>query len=245
MARNLKDARLKINRANEHLRNIKLRIARLENSYSAVIEFHPKFGYKTIKYDLADDSAIEDVSLLIGDTLHNLKCALDYAWIKVLENNAPDAITDKTQFPIHPTLQALENSFTNAKKKLPTILTQLLLTKIKPYLGGNDALCDVKRLNIMDKHRLLLPVITYTGIAGLEMEDESGESMKGFGTSTMQQPPWYIRISDGWNVKDKGKPSIDILFDEGAPTNFHNVTAALEYYSLMILQVVETLEAFA
>lgn len=71
--------------------------------------------------------------------------------------------------------------------------------------------------------RFALPVITYKGIDGLEMEDNRGEPVPGWGGPTMTSPPWYIRILEGWHVKNKGKPSIDILFDEGAPTHLRNV----------------------
>ncbi len=102
----------------------------MENSYSAVIKMHPKFGYKVIEYSVSDDDAIQEFSLIIGDALHNLKCALDYAWIKCLERHAPHAISDKTQFPTHATEKALEVALTDAKKNLPTNLINLMMAKI-------------------------------------------------------------------------------------------------------------------
>lgn len=230
------DARLKIDWADKHIRDIQKRIDRLEDSYSAVIEVNPKFGYNQIEYDLADKGAAEDISLLVGDALHNLKCALDYGWITTLERHAPNAIGTKTQFPVHPSRDSLEKSLTDPQKGFGPDLVNLMLTKIKPYSGGNDALWDVKTLNILDKHRLLLPVITYTGIdAALRWRMIEG-NLYGWGGPTMTSPPWYIRVPDGWHVKNKGKPSIDILFDEGAPTHLHNVASALEYYSVMVLR---------
>lgn len=226
------DARLKIDWADKHIRDIEKRIDRLEDSYSAVIEVNAKFGYKQIEYDLADKGAAEDISLLVGDALHNLKCALDYGWITTLERHAPNAIGNKTQFPVHPSRDSLEKALTDPKKGFGANLVNLMLTKIKPYPGGNDALWDVKTLNILDKHRLLLPVITYTGITGLEVEDDSGKPIKGWSSATMIPPPWYVRVPDDGHVKNKGKPSIDILFDQGAPTHYHNVASAMEYYSI-------------
>src|SRR5690348_5151870 len=95
------DAVLKIERANKHIGDINRRICQLENSYSAVIKRHPKFGYTCIEYKLSDTKAIKDISVLIGDALHNLKCALDYGWLIALERHAPTAIGPKTQFPTH------------------------------------------------------------------------------------------------------------------------------------------------
>jgi hypothetical protein len=101
------DARLKIDRANKHIRDIERRIRSLEDSYSATIQINPKFGYQEIKYDLSDKTAIEDISLLIGDALHNMKCALDYGWLIILERYAAAAIGNKTQFPAYASFDAL------------------------------------------------------------------------------------------------------------------------------------------
>jgi hypothetical protein len=239
------DARLKIDRANKHIRDIERRIRRLEESYSATIQINPKFGYQEIKYDLSDKTAIEDISLFIGDALHNMKCALDYGWLIVLERHAPAAINRKTQFPAYESFDALEQAMKRTKIDiLSPALFNFMLTKIKPYSGANDVIWDVKQLNILDKHRLLLPLIHYTGIAGLEMEDESGELRKGSGTATMQPPPWYIRVADGWHVKKKGKPAIDVLFADGIPSHHLNASSFLDLYSMMILQTLEILEGF-
>jgi hypothetical protein len=239
------DATLKIERAKKHIRDIEKRISGLEDSYSAVIDIHPKFGYKCIKYDFADKVAVKDISLLIGDALHNLKCALDYGWIIVLERHAPSAIGTKTQFPAHPSRDALQDALTRTKiDVLCASLFALMLTQIKPYPGGNNAIWAVKELNILDKHRLLLPLITYAGIDGLEMEDERGELRKGSGSQTLDLPPWYVRIPEGWHVKNKGKPSVAILFDEGTSAHHLNAASFLEMYSIIVLQVVKTLEGF-
>lgn len=240
------DARAKVSWANEHIRDIQKRIRGLEDSYSAIVDIHPQFGYQVVKYDLADKAAVQDISLHMGDAFHNLKCALDYAWIIILKRYVPSAISDKTQFPIHPSADSLKHAL--EERKIDTLcleLFNLMLTKIKPYAGGNDALCFVKKLNILDKHRLLLPLISYSGIAGLEMEKEGGdETLGGSGGPIMDPPPWYVRVPDGWRVKNKGKPSIAILFDKGTPAHFLDAPAYLEWCSAIVLQTVNTLAGF-
>jgi len=236
--------RAKIDWAKQHVRDIKLRVGRLEESYSANIQIDPNFGYKQIKYDVADDLAGQDCSLMIGDALHSLKGALDYAWVATLQRHAPHAISDKTQFPIHRTVDSLEAALKDAKKQLPENLVSLMLDKIKPYEGGHTTLWAIKELNILDKHRLLLTVFGYTSIVGLEMENELGEPEPGFVQATTLPPPWFINIPNGWNVKNKGKPTITVLFKEGHSAEDMEVTSFLELGHLMVLQVVQTLEAF-
>jgi hypothetical protein len=239
------DARLKIERATKHIGDIKGRIGRLEESYTSTIEIDSKPGYQRIKYDLADKTAVKDIAVLIGDALHNLKCALDYSWIGILERHAPVAISGKTQFPIHPSADSLKIALESSKIHLAHLpLFNLMLTSIKPYDGGDNALCAVKKLNILDKHRLLLPLIGYTAIDGLQVENETGEPIIGFAGTTQEPPPWYVQFPNNWNIKNNGKPSIDILFDEGTPTHHLNATAHLEHYSIIILRIVEMLERF-
>lgn len=237
-------ARAKVKRANHHLIDLKERISRLENSCSALIKRYPELGYEEVVYDVTDLSATEDISLIVGDALHNLKSSLDYAWIATLKRHAPHAISDKTQFPAHGSRDALERALTDPKKGFGSNLIDFILTKVKPYPGGNDALYDIKTLNILDKHRLLLPVMKYTGFPGLEVEDERGQITPSWTMATTLAPPWHIQMPSGWHVKKKGKPSIGILFDEGTPLYFMNVDSMLEMFSVIAAQVIETLEAF-
>jgi len=236
--------RAKIERAEQHLRDIKARVGTLEESYSATIQVNPNFGYKEIKYDLADDRAGQDFSLIIGDALHNLKGALDYAWIATLQRHAPHAIGDKTQFPIHRKSDSLESALKDAKKGLPKDLVSLMLNDIKPHEAGHPTLWAIKELNILDKHRLLLTVFGYTSIVGLEMENEAGEPEPGYVQATILPPPWFISIPNGWHVKNNGKPAIAVLFNEGHSAQGMEVTSFLELSHMLVLQVVKTLEAF-
>src|SRR5207248_1202546 len=86
----------------------------------------------------------------------------------------------------------------------------LITRDIKPYDGGNEAIWPIHRLDIADKHRLLIPVVDYASIVGLEIEDEQGKPIYGFVPGTWQESPWYIHIPNGLHVKNKGKPTRDI-----------------------------------
>jgi hypothetical protein len=39
---------------------------------------------------------------------HNLKCSLDYTWIKTLEKFAPAAVSGKSKFPVFRTIDKLQ-----------------------------------------------------------------------------------------------------------------------------------------
>jgi hypothetical protein len=240
------DACLKIQRANKHICDVRRRVLDLENSYTAVIEVNASDGSVIIKYDLLDKDAIRDIAILIGDTLHNLKSALDYGWMDVLNRHAPEAKGSKTQFPIRFSKKNLDTSLKG--NKIDTLcprLFDLVITEIRSYDGGNEALWTVKELNNSDKHRLLLPLIGHVSIVGLEMENDGGEPIKGPGRATWKSPPWYVSVRDGWRVKEKGRPSFRVLFGDGQPSQHRDVLLQLQICSNEVLKVVNSLNAFS
>jgi hypothetical protein len=180
---------------------------------------------------------------MTGDAVHNLKCALDHAWHRTIGSLAPSAVTKFAKFPVYPSRNALEDALKGRKIDVASPkLFELVMTKIEPYKGGHEAIWPVHRLDILDKHRVLLPVIGYASINDIETENERGERDRGSTWGTWQLPPWYIDIPRGWHVTNTGKPSLSVLFGEGTPTRHLDVTGMLTYFSATILKVVELLE---
>src|SRR4051812_1772133 len=105
-----KEARLKIKRANTHIADVKERISSLPDSYVASIEKHPTGGYEVIKHDLSDPECLTDIAIMVGDAVHNLKCALDYAWHQTMIRFAPAAISRFSKFPVYETVDKLETA---------------------------------------------------------------------------------------------------------------------------------------
>jgi hypothetical protein len=106
------------------------------------------------------------LSVVVGDVIHNLRSALDHlAWqLVLLDGGQP---TDSTQFPIYA-------SATNAKGNPRNVTIQPgihdqhiidALIKVQPFTEakyGHDPASDplwiIHRLNIIDKHRLLVTI---------------------------------------------------------------------------------------
>ncbi len=70
------------------------------------------------------------------------------------------------------------------------------------------------KLDIRDKHRLLIPVINYFSIGDIYVEDQYGETHKGdtWGTS---QLPFYVNFERGLHIKDPGRASFAVMFQMG------------------------------
>lgn len=200
----LSNARLKLDRAKKHIADVQAIIAGLPDRYTATTEINPKAGNPVIKHDLRDRREIaSELALIIGDAIHNLKCALDYAWGRSLGKIAPYALTGFTKFPVYPSSNQLEATL--RKREIDTfapVLFDLVISKLKPYEGGNDSIWAIHRLDILDKHRLLIPVVEFVGIEDIEVENERGERVRGFSWATLQKPPYYVPIEAGWHIND-------------------------------------------
>src|ERR1700693_1162143 len=104
----LNDSRLKIERANHHIEDIQRCITSLEKSDVSTIETNPYMGNEVIKHDVTDVAAARKIALRIGDAVHNLKCALDYAWFEIISVHVPTAVSGFAKFPIYPSGNELE-----------------------------------------------------------------------------------------------------------------------------------------
>jgi len=80
-----KGARLKLRRADKHIEDLEHAIERLRTSLTVTADIEQDSGCEFIKCDFAnieDKDTFDDLALMIGDAVHNLKCALDHAWFR-------------------------------------------------------------------------------------------------------------------------------------------------------------------
>jgi hypothetical protein len=240
-------SRLKIERANKHITDLDQRIGSLPDSDVATVEINPEGGNEVIKHDFGDDTVIADIALMAGDAVHNLKCALDYSWLETVKRVVPSAISKFAKFPIYPTRNELEAALRGKEIHVASPnLFALMLDNIQPYDGGNFAVWTLHRLDIRDKHRLLIPVISYSSISGIATENKrTGETTReGFTMLTDQKPPLYVPMPPDVHVTDKGKIAISVMFEYGMPGREGRIVDSFSLYSHFILQIVQTLETF-
>ena len=197
-----------------------------------------------LKHDLLDrDKIIDDIALILGDAIHNLHCALDHAWRAVLTKLCPASINNQTKFPIFPVRDKVEAALRGVKiDSAAPELFDLVLNHIKPHEGGNDSIWFIHILDIDDKHRLLLPIIEFVSVGGIEVENEAGKVVKAGTWGTAQKPPYYVPIEFGWHLKKKGQVAFSVLFDEGARFQFADIRDMLWTFSVHIHQTVDSLE---
>ena len=244
------DARAKTERAKHHIGDIEARILALHETDTSWTEIHPQFGTERLVHEFADTKAFFDLSLMIGDVLHNLNCALDYTWFKTAERLVPAILSNHTKFPVREKSEELEGWLKTPGKKHPSIhelcsaLSEFLLDEIRPYRGGDHAIWPVHVLDNIDKHRLLIPILSSGDINGIEVVDENGESWQGNAIGTIQEPPYVVDLAIGLHFKEKGKLAAWILVNDRKLAHPLRIPHTLIHYSDLIIQVVEAFEAF-
>lgn len=242
------DARLKIERANKHIADIEARIGLLKESEVSTIEIDPNTRCESLKYDFADTKAFSDIALILGDVIHNLKCALDYTWLRTIEIVVPVAVGKFAKFPVYETLDELKTALKGRKIDiLASTLFDFMVNEVQPCMGGNPAIWPIHKLDIRDKHRLLIPILSSGTVVNVKVQDEAGEIWSGRGSSqAFQRPPYVITFEAGYRVNDKGKFSADIIVEDvDIPDSVLLVPSTLKRYSGLVSRIVECFEIFA
>lgn len=97
----------------------------------------------------------DDVPLILGDAIHNLRAALDIAACDAVRTNGKS--TDKVKFPFAATAEQLEELLSKEIKKAGPDVVEVIRS-YKPFIGGHRDLRGLHDLDIADKHQLILPV---------------------------------------------------------------------------------------
>src|SRR5579871_98760 len=188
------DARLKIERAKHHINDLDRRMRKFadaDDAYSIYVEHDAKAGCDVIKV-IAMKAVPEEFALIIGDALHNLRTALDFAMNDIVSKG-----TKYTKFPVYETRNTLEGAVNGGlKHNAPEHIIKFIVDTVQPYKGGDgDAIWSLHGLDIEDKHRLLIPRVHVTAVAGIRAQSDTGEKFElapwGYGQSAHLLLPLY------------------------------------------------------
>jgi len=241
----LRNSRLKIDRANKHIADIRARLVNLQDSETSIVEIDPATGGERLRHDFSDSKALTDIALMVGDAVHNLKCALDYTWFQTIERLAPAAVGKFSKFPVYQYANQLKEAMEGRKIHISApALLDLVLGKINPCEGGNPAIWPIHKLDIRDKHRLLIPVFTNLSIMGIEVEDKNGRRVVGNTWATTQSAPFCVDYEPGIHVKNKGQLAYEVIFEDVESGYFMHVPETIMHYSGLALKIVEVFERF-
>jgi len=179
-----------------------------------------------IIYHLASREIVpNDIVLLAGDVLQNLRSALDYAVCSLTVANGK-SVSSQTGFPIFDHAPASPDDQSLLTRKIGGAGKEAIdyILQTKPYEGGNQALWRLHALNIRDKHRLLLTAGVALGDFNVGQHLRATRLARGFVSDywiTVGQP-WILRnvgetfLIDTSHVKenDNVQFKFDVAFDE-------------------------------
>lgn len=237
-------ARLKLKRADEHIAEVERRIDLVvsPDSQTSWRECDSRSRVQQINYRLNRIGDLPDIALVVGDAFHNLKTVFDYVWLETVTKLVPTAVSKYAKFPVYPSIVDLESALkTRHLDSLAPRLFNFILRDIKPYDGGDYAIWPIHKLDIMDKHRLLIPTTNYGNIEGLKVKDQHGKVhiMGSWGDELKGE--FKIAIAPNLEIENNGRAVFEIIFKEG-PAETMEVNETLRIYSGMVFHIVKLFE---
>ncbi len=211
-------AYLKVKRAEKH--HVELaQLFKRNKPFGYYLETNCKTGERAT-FAKRNEEVANEAAVVIGDVLHNLRAAIDHAYWSCTEKHAKsDEERKKIQFPITSTETALKYLVLPG---LPSRVSEKFshaLESLKPYRdGGNLLLCAIHDLDVMDKHKLLVPTGNFTKISSsmiqrLVPDFPSGLTNCGFGNN-YRDVGWRVNPMT-WAQRRKSKiPPSNIIEQE-------------------------------
>lgn len=150
--------RAKIERAKKHFRDLGDEIQSFHDGdpYTIIREPDPEGGWRA-RLDPWPEIPAE-IALTFGDCIHNLRSSLDILVCDLVREHRPQDLSDWAGFPIVEYAEALKTEIPRQVKGAPNPVQQAIVRE-KPYKRGNETLWQLHRLDILDKHRLILPTV--------------------------------------------------------------------------------------
>lgn len=180
----------KIERAKKHVLDLEgeMRTFRDGQPFRVFTEERPEVGKKLYRVRVTQQPPARWATF-IGDAIHNLRTTLDHlAWQLVEAGGGVPG--EWTYFPIFKDAKVMESTLEARMKGIRPEAIEVA-RRLKPYPGGNDLLWRLHRLDIYDKHRLLLVVGAGYRDLGLKLKLE----LPGKGR-TVEFPTINIKTAD-------------------------------------------------
>ena len=240
---------LKVERANYHMTELEAILRRYIRANAKAMR--GKINNRTKEYLPVKfvTQLPEHTPTVIGDIVHNLRVSLDHAYWIMVEANGGN-FCKHVKFPFGGDRKSIEGSINGqTKTSFPKKeVLDYILTDLQPFEGGALNLYDLHRLDITDKHKLLLP--TYREFrfeAGQTLYFRNGGALTGESgaASLIMSNPAEAMFAGRGPIKYTGnvQKAIKVLFGEGEMEN-RPVLETLRTLSRNIASSIDALEAF-
>jgi len=237
--------RLKIKRAGEHIQDFEGHILRFVRDHGHSVRVHHKTNTGRDALEFLPCQAIpQDLMSIAGDAIHNLRSALDFA-MSDIEFATTGKRTEDVTFPARKTRDQVEAAIRRRlEHKAPKRVLDYIVQSIQPYEGGKgDPIWQLHRLDIVDKHRLIVPHLQFEWVRNIRYVDETGE--------TFTVPEWAVTQARslmiptekrGVQVTYKGNATVGILFGHGMPLERRLIFPTLNNLAVFVSRTLLVLE---
>jgi hypothetical protein len=177
----------KVERAQRHIDNLEETIEGYvaRHPYRIVLEATPD-GRRHNWTIRVRENIPESLPLVIGDAIHNLRSALDLLACDLVQQN--NGSTDNVYFPFAKDETELQEAIKkrHADRAAPDVVH--MIRGLKPYKkGGDNLLRAVHDLDIIDKHRLVIPMTHLAEIRYLKVaQSNSVTTLQSFRVGPVQ-----------------------------------------------------------
>lgn len=205
---------LKIKRAERHLSELKT-LFRKKRPFEYCLRTNYKTGERST-YVKEDMDAIYESSIIMGDVIHNLRSAIDHTYWQNTEKYEPDEKKRrKIQFPIVDEEGELKNRIGDPKSflsKLPKKFVDVI-EGLRPFrTGGNSLLCHIHDLDIIDKHKALIPTADFTRLDSSALKakiPDFPDGIENVGLSNNAcDVSWVVDPKRLHRIGKKGQPNV-------------------------------------
>lgn len=159
---------IKIERAKELIQELRREIEAFHggNPYQLIASTEPESGDHVVRVHILRAPPAR-WGALIGDAIHNVRSALDLlVWQLVLCNGSVPG--KHNAFPIYDTLADFLNGYARQLRGVATPAVKMIRS-LNPYEAGNRTLWLLHKLDIIDKHRVLVPAYSSVGTTIIDM----------------------------------------------------------------------------
>ncbi|WFS02182.1 hypothetical protein [Rhizobium tumorigenes] len=187
-------SRLKIERAKKH-------VADLQSCCQTFLQKQPfelwsrvrRGQYKREIFVKQQEVIPDDIALILGDVVHNLKSALDILAWRMVGDKAPNP--KRVLFPFAETEDGLKGSIGNRQTALAGEKVVKTIKALKPYLGGDEYLYGIQALDTSDKHHFIITTAQVSPIVANDFRLLGVENFVGEGIVIFNLPTGQTLIS--------------------------------------------------
>jgi hypothetical protein len=237
-------SRLRINRANHHIRDLKAALeSYCKNDFCRIgVDTESKQGVCVVRLERTRELPGE-IPLILADAIHNLRASLDFLACDIVRSGGKQP-TRYTRFVFESTREKLMAALeAGTLKAARPDLIELIVDTIKPYKGGDESLYGLNDLDVDERNRSIVPVVAVVAMHNVRVRHAEGNIEKI--AKLEVDPSGEFRLPDASGKVELASyehASFQALFDKGNAFEGQPIVPTLHRLSLMVAGVVDTVQ---